>query len=135
MKIVSPVNLYLFSKLFLCLIFHLIPQDSYHGLSLNLISWVIQGLNGKGYTRNFFNSKDYSTTCSSVVESSDTGELCIWRANSKLYMDFLLCDGSAPLAPMLLKGQKYLFWYYFQLFLSCVFFSGELWFVRTSSEV
>ena len=73
---------------------------------------------GSTYTQIFFNSKHYSTIQSPVgwiwrCRTTDMEEPCIrrnWvyrRAYHKLYRDFRQHGGSAPLTPVLFKGQLY----------------------------
>lgn len=54
----------------------------------------------------FFQILQYHRVCSWLNESANS-ELRIWRASYKLYLDFWLHRGSAPLTPALFKGQLY----------------------------
>lgn len=62
------------------------------------------------YYEDFFNSKHYSTTQSTVgwihgFRTKDKEEPRIQWANCKLYVDLQLHRGLTPLTPMLFKGQ------------------------------
>lgn len=67
------------------------------------------GLNGFTHVQIFFSVKKITILYPQLIEPEDAeSQIQNWRARYKLYMEFQLLGGLAPLTPVLLEDQLYL---------------------------